>query len=81
MKTNALVVLVFLAGLEAFALAQAPIPAQSQSQFHVTNVHDWTINDPSPVSRAFKTVMVIGVVGSRKYTTEQLFSWVVNAST
>lgn len=52
------------------------LAASAQTQtFHVTAVREWTATDSAPVSRAFKTYVVTGKVGTVRYTTQQLFSW------
>lgn len=60
--------------LALIVLPALAVPAQTKT-FHVTVVRDWAATDPAPVSRAFKTYVVIGTVGATRYTTEQMFSW------
>lgn len=55
-------------------LTASAASAQTQA-FHVTAVREWTATDSAPVSRAFKTYVVTGKVGTVRYMTQQLFSW------
>lgn len=44
-------------------------------QLHITSVHKATRNDEKTYHTAFNQNIIIGTVGNRRYTLEQLASW------
>ena len=59
----------------ALVVALLTSTAFATDQLHVTSIHKATRNDEKTYHTAFNQNIIIGTVGNKRYTLEQLASW------